>query len=318
MTREPRPIPSITVRDRASWVSRGLAATVLAVTSLAVTALSGNGLAGCSLIDLGHLREDGAGGAGSSDASVTVSQGQSVSGSSQVSSVGSTSTGSSPSLYAAAVEEDAPLAYYRFDDTDSVAHDEMGSHDGTYMGGAVAGAAGAIVGDPSTCATFDGQTGLVDLGDAFDFAPLSPFTIEAWARADVTPDYSALFEKTARTPRTGYTMLFYPDGRAGIERWVQDTKSQASGVDPTTLGEWHHTVATYSFDGQLRFYLDGTLTAQIGAPGELVDGSDAAVIGAASTFGEFFFTGGIDEVAIYDHALPIERVLAHYALGHGP
>lgn len=274
-------------------------------------AVAGLLIGGCTLIDLDGLQASGAGG------STTTTSGAPSTATGTTSSTSASSTGSGASIYATVVEEDHPLSYYRFDDTGEVAKDEEGNRAGSYAGGVTHGSPGAIAGDSSTSLTLDGQSGAVVLGDAFDFAPNLPFSIEVWARADAVPDYSAMFEKTHRNPRNGYTILFYPDGHAGIERWTGDKTDTAAGAAPLELGVWHHTVSTFSADGMLRFYVDGTRLAEVAATADMADSSEPAVIGAGSTLGTFFFTGGLDELAIYDHELDQARVSAHYQAGSG-
>ena len=83
------------------------------------------------------------------------------------------------SAYRATVLADSPLAYFRFDDTGTVAKDETGAHDGTYNG-VVTHVAGAIAAEPSSAAVFDGAS-YVDVGDILPFLGAAPFTLEAWA-----------------------------------------------------------------------------------------------------------------------------------------
>ena len=79
------------------------------------------------------------------------------------------------SLYRATVLADGPLAYYRLDDTGSVAKDEVGAHDGTYTG-KPSRVPGAIAGESNGAASFDG-TAWADLGSFLPASANAPFSI---------------------------------------------------------------------------------------------------------------------------------------------
>src|SRR5262249_35688123 len=109
-----------------------------------------------------------------------------------------------------------------------------------------------------------------------------------------------------------------PDG-ASLERWDNNTTagSVVQSAAPLPFDGYHHVVGV--FDGaQLRLYVDAKL-----------EGSNAAVIpimgtGTPWTIGKqncscdsIAFAGSLDELAIYAHALPDDRVAAHSHAGSG-
>lgn len=65
--------------------------------------------------------------------------------------------------YRAAVLADQPVAYWRLDDTDMIARDQLGTNAGTYSGGCTLSVPGAITSDSDTAVGFDGTTCEVDL-----------------------------------------------------------------------------------------------------------------------------------------------------------
>src|SRR5262249_10151309 len=100
--------------------------------------------------------------------------------------------------YRGLVLADHPIAYYRLDDIGATARDEMGMHDGTYLG-ACARVPGVLVNDSNGAVQFDGTTCYVDIVDAFNFAGTSSFTIEAWASfAPGAANYNHLFTRQRR------------------------------------------------------------------------------------------------------------------------
>ncbi|HEY6461522.1 MAG TPA: hypothetical protein VIY73_15250, partial [Polyangiaceae bacterium] len=79
--------------------------------------------------------------------------------------------------YPGVVMADLPLSYWRFGEASgTVAVDQMGATNGTYVGGVTLGAPGAIAGDGDTAATFDGATGYVDMGTGFAFGGTAPMS----------------------------------------------------------------------------------------------------------------------------------------------
>ena len=70
-----------------------------------------------------------------------------------------------------------------------------------------------------------------------------------------------------------------------------------------------------AYDGaQMLVYVDGTLRESRVNNASLVPVSAHAIVGENST-GKGWFQGTMDELAIYDRALPAETIAAHHALG---
>src|SRR5437867_1196724 len=130
----------------------------------------------------------------------------------------------------------------------------------------------------SAPATFGTRIGIVGQNDAIEYGFIDQNTIQIW------------------TPNGGFlnTTYSFPDN------------------------EWHH-VATIAdgttlrnyYDGQLQGNPSGTPTADYGASTFNVHIGGGGVFDATGNF----FTGKIDEVAIFDKAIPAARVAAHYAAG---
>src|SRR5262249_6792132 len=89
-------------------------------------------------------------------------------------------------------------------------------------------------------------------------------------------------------------------------------------------GTWQHVVGVYDdANSIINIYVNGQL-AGTGTPRPLGvrSSSDPVSIGAKRLGNDpsydGFFTGTIDEVAVYHYALTADRVLAHYAAAYGP
>ena len=78
------------------------------------------------------------------------------------------------------------------------------------------------------------------------------------------------------------------------------------------VGTYHHLVAT--FDGtRAELYLDGANVDGGTTTGSLIDNAGPLRLGATSS-GSNPLLGALDEVAIYDYALPANVVAEHAAL----
>lgn len=215
------------------------------------------------------------------------------------------------SPYATAVLGDAPLAYWRLDEpSGTVCHDSSGhGNDATYLGAVGLGVAGPLVGDPDTAAQFNGADAKIDVGDKFDFAGSAPFSIEMWARPDVIDSTyrhveTKMLYTDAGQPGTGIYFYFHAGNGLGFERWNNNFTDDGLGDTAVTTAQWLHVVGT--FDG-------ATMTLYVN--GAQVMSKPTAIVVAANGVHLLWaqsFQGALDELAIYDHALPSARVQAHY------
>lgn len=216
------------------------------------------------------------------------------------------------SVYAATVLADTPLAYWRLGDsnTSGSCHDATGNgNDALVVGGVTLGVPGALMGDPDTAAHFDGTTGVLQVGNKFNFTGMVPMTIELWANPDVIDGTyrhleSKMLYNDAGQPYDGIYMYVHQATTMGWERWGDGTIDLAPTTPVVTTGAWWHIVGT--FDG-------ATETLYVNA--NPVQEGQTQVAVAANTVSMLLgdlFQGSLDEVAIYGTALSATRVLAHY------
>ncbi len=165
---------------------------------------------------------------------------------------------------------------------------------------------------------------------------------------DFNPDYlvtqgslSAWLQPTAGGGGRTVVQMPYDDGAAWDNPWTsfgifhsagqhvrghtnsagQYADTGGFGADPGELDQWHHAVVTN--DGtDLSFYYDGVKSGSRGLPssgsGIAYGGSPRLAIGERSTtaLGEPF-TGGVDDVRLYNHALSQAEVAALFNAGGG-
>ncbi len=151
------------------------------------------------------------------------------------------------------------------------------------------------------------------------------FTIELWACPDrlhhgavidlLSNDWSGdlntieIAMKTAMIHPPGAFRFFHrhPPG--------QSAKSGINLFDHVTCvpGQWYHLVATKSPDS-LAFYINGELVRRIDGPTGSDNDTYQVVLGQMDNRVVRQFEGSVDEVALYNRALPAEEVLQHFRL----
>ena len=227
--------------------------------------------------------------------------------------------GSSPTTSNALA--DGPLHFYRFEETSPAqpAADSgvPGGINGTYTGGITLNQSTAplLLGN---AARFDGAPGsYVNLGL---FHPGNSITVEAWAQLDADASVGVWHAIVARWDGS-YELDFETTDHASFVFYNQAGQvGILTSPTPLARGQWHHLVGIYD-GGVSQLYVDGALAASGALPGTLRNGGpsgawpDRVLIGAtrSGNAGDSYnFKGLIDEVAIYNHALPSSLVLTRY------
>jgi len=158
-------------------------------------------------------------------------------------------------------------------------------------------------------------------GGLFAFDEKLPFSIEAW----IAPDRleAGVLQRIVSKDSLDETQLYHDgydlhvtrsDAGDGISvvRWTGGASPvEYAAASSAPIGVFTHVVSTY--DGQtLRLFVNGTKLAESASGKSIYGVGSAMTIGARS--GDFgaSFSGVIDEVALYDHPLPQDRVLKHY------
>lgn len=221
--------------------------------------------------------------------------------------------------------EEGLFAYWKFDEGGgAIAHDSVGSNDGT------------LVGDPCWTSgqirgalSFDGVGDYVDL-DAHisDYQNLSTGTISVWIKKESTGSAGGFF--CASDGGDNYSSLYFAkleDERIKI-RISQNDTSKLYWISTDTLPTgWHHFAYVTNSSGHW-IYLDGepmTGSYTVGSPSTNaffvhVTEQDTLRIGHIYRDNEAVFPwdGLIDDVRIYDEALSPEEIQQIYEYGLGP
>ena len=141
----------------------------------------------------------------------------------------------------------------------------------------------------------------VDDDNALD---LEEFTIAAWVNIPkISGAWQIIASKEHRGP-TGRNYGLFGHINSGVVHYSFTTNSGWKSFDAKTVvtdGDWHHVAGTY--DGSdFKLYLDGAVDAQV-APGTKPDTHDNFLFIGGCDIGNYWMTGTIDEVVLYERAL---------------
>ena len=211
--------------------------------------------------------------------------------------------------YRRAVVNTGPVGYWRLGEASgTVAHDEMGANNGAYVGSPTLGVAGLLTGDSDTAVTLDGATQLIRVPAAGAFNIGDVGTMAMWINGGSNNylmsrgNQSMALDLSA----TGHLQL---------------TKSNVADMVASTIavGAGNHFVAGTKNGADLHLYIDGVdvtgvvTNATCGNPiFDLTIGSDIPV-GTPNNF----YTGILDEPAIWNRALSPAEIAMLNAIGRG-
>lgn len=243
---------------------------------------------------------------------------------------GNTAVATPSSDYLNAVLADAPLVYYRLNETSGSNAANLGTSgagsDGTYFGGpGILGAAGIFADNH---------------GDLTDNAISLPGDLSSYVRTDfgggnpLHPGIGLTYEiwvNTAAPIGNDGTIFDYVVPGSANEYLLINPDNLTTGVNSSFSvpgndiadGLWHHLAMTYDVGGQVDLWIDGALAfSTLAAPvplasdGTMILGQDQNGPGVGFALNQAF-DGRMDEFAIYDSVLSQERIQLHYSIGSG-
>lgn len=222
--------------------------------------------------------------------------------------------------YPAAVLNDGASHYWRLSElSGNVTADQVGGAYGSIGGGVTLGQAPAIKGG-SAAMLFDGTTGkIVTQAVALRF-PL-PYTVEGWVKL-TTLDWSPIIGRMIADGTHPYFAVVQ-----GRPYFYAGYATAAWGLRAVNDNQWHHLVAVVTA-ATATLYVDGVLDlsaahdpypalvvpAQIGLGYD--DPSKDAAPGVNPSVGHY--SGWLDEIAIYEHALTQTQIANHFAQRNAP
>ncbi len=224
--------------------------------------------------------------------------------------------------YAAMIEAADPFGYWRLDESGGrTAVDAAGRNDGLYVNGVELGLPGAVSGDRSAAARFDGSNDYIHIvspnPSGVDVSGQG-MAIVAWIRADAAIyREAAILSKASgqaladqhwslgvtRMDRSGLRLRFALKGRGA-------TVASDARVDGDFLGQWVHVAVSYDRT-EMRTYVNGIPVATMAATGAITKDKRVAVwIGGCPTDAHGKpWDGLLDEVALFDRSLSGAQVM---------
>lgn len=138
---------------------------------------------------------------------------------------------------------------------------------------------------------------------------LEDFTLAAWVNIPkISGAWQIIASKENRNP-TGRNYGLFGNINNGTVHYSFTTNAGWKSFNAATAvtdGEWHHVAGTY--DGSdFKLYLNGTVDAET-APGTKPDNHDNFLFIGGCDIGNYWMTGTIDEVVIYNRALSEQEI----------
>lgn len=199
----------------------------------------------------------------------------------------------------AAVTTDGLVGAWLFDDgTDTTVADSSGNE---LDGELVQGEPEWVEGKFGTAMNFDG-TDMVNVPDN-DLLDLTSFTIAAWINSPATSGrWHVIAAKEARNP-TGRNYGIFGHVNNGSIHYSFTSGGWKSFDAPTNVtdGTWHHVAATYE-QPNFKLYIDGVIDAEV-APDGVPESNESPLYIGGCDIGNYWMTGAIDEVVLFDRAL---------------
>ncbi len=222
--------------------------------------------------------------------------------------------------YGASVYSLDPLLYWRLSETSGTTAADAGkdASNGTYFGTTriTRGVAGALTSVANTAVSFNPRGMATGVSSNAAFTNPSSYSVEAWFRTSTTEGGKLVgFGGSQTGTSSNYDRHIYMSPAGQLRFGVWTGEAQVIGTSASyNNNAWHHVVGTQSSEG-MRFYVDGALVGSNGVSYAQDYTGYWRVGGDSGWEGATWWTGAIDEVAVYGRALTAAQVQEHYSLG---
>ena len=153
----------------------------------------------------------------------------------------------------------------------------------------------------ATALTMDGQHDSISLGNPDGLNVTGTITLEAWIRPSATDELRDIVSRGYATDPQGEVVLRVNSGFYQVGSWDGADHIASAPIPDTDLGTWVHLAGTYDGTAWL-LYRNGVLLAQEQTSVGAVPVAAGWTVGASSD-GDRFFAGDIDEVRIWRRPL---------------
>jgi len=209
------------------------------------------------------------------------------------------------------------LNYWRLGDGTAAIDDiAAASNDGSYVNAPALGAAGAIAGDTNTAVTFDGVS---DYGQVARQIAGS-FSIEFWFKStqglgtgNQWWNGAGIVDADVAGGTNDFGVSLLANGQ--VIGGVGNPDTSVASAGGKNDGLWHHVVFTRALPGgQFILYVDGVATAPGSGTTNSLTASPNINFGRMAN-GNNYYSGALDEVALYTSVLTPAQVSNHYQSG---
>lgn len=204
---------------------------------------------------------------------------------------------------------------------DGNVNDSWGTNNGSFSGSPPTLSTDCIYG---SCYSFDGINNYITIPDSNSLDITDAITLEAWVKVFSLQNnnYEYIIRKTASDPSQGtlYGLLMgYSDAKVRFFLWTEDNVGCSFGVDSASLlglNNWYHLVATYDYLNHVsKIYINGTLdNTRTVLTGKIRTNANLIYLSSKAD-GTLYFNGLMDNVRIYNVALPISQIKEQYYSG---
>jgi hypothetical protein len=219
----------------------------------------------------------------------------------------------SESGYAATVVADGPVGYWRLGEPSGTsAADAVGTHTGTYAGGPTLGQPSLVSKESDPSVRLTGSSS-VRIANATDLQIGTPLSMEAWIKPTALPA-SGAYASVLSKPES-YSLQFNGSQLEFTVIQNGQRKRLKAPAGSIAVGQTYHVVGSYDGSTQ-RLYLNGKMVTSTALTGAATSTTSQLTIGSWDGGGEFF-SGQVDDVALYAKALSATQVGNHYTAATG-
>lgn len=224
--------------------------------------------------------------------------------------------GAAALAYSAEVLADAPIGYWRLNETSgtNAADSGSGGNAGTYAGTFTLGVAGNTTDGDKAVSLAGTVNSMVTIPSTFPTLNGSALTAECFIKPnDITSGQILFGAMNPSSPFAGWGFGLAVITDNCLQYWSGTTAAwRESTAVITAAGVWYHVAVTVPASaGTIRFYVNGVAAGTASAAPPNTD-ANAKSIGAHRS-GVSPYSGPIDEMAIYNTELSAGRIAAHVA-----
>jgi len=200
------------------------------------------------------------------------------------------------------------VSYYKLDEATGDVVDSTENYNGTNYG-ATRGVSGKI----EEAFSFNGSSDYV-----LTTHPLTsnPFSVSIWFKTDVNNASKAISQGVGTSGRERFSIRDY-NGNLMIRQDRDSGGNLATGSTALSTDTWYHVVIVSNSAG-FTAYLNNVEECSLVNADALYTGSNIGLVfGAGPRVADFFFSGDLDEVGIWDRELTEEEISELYNSGNG-